>query len=86
MNPYPPCYSGPCDSRKCCGEYTYKVTWPNVVGMTAEQATAIIVHDNPLVVVKPVPKGSVVIEDFCCNRVWLWIDENHRVYEEPMVG
>ncbi|GFQ03446.1 hypothetical protein PHJA_003020900 [Phtheirospermum japonicum] len=54
--------------------------------MTAEQATAIIVHDNPLVTVKPILKDSHFIPDFCCNRVWLCIDENHRVYQEPMVG
>ncbi|GFQ03279.1 subtilisin-chymotrypsin inhibitor-2a [Phtheirospermum japonicum] len=57
----------------------YKTSWPNVVGMPAEQATRIIVHDNPLVSVFPLPKGSATIPKFCCNQVWLPVDENNRV-------
>ncbi|KAL6504643.1 hypothetical protein OROHE_023401 [Orobanche hederae] len=64
----------------------YKTSWPNVVGMSKEQATSIIVHDNPFVTVAPLPKGSVTIPEQCYNRVWLPIDELGRVYEVPEVG
>ncbi|KAL3642150.1 hypothetical protein CASFOL_012965 [Castilleja foliolosa] len=84
--PYPPCESFGCDSRECCGR-GYKFTWPNVVGMTKDEAIAIIVRDNPLVTIVLRSEGHRWrILDFCCNRVWLDIDANNRVCLEPEVG
>ncbi|EYU19958.1 hypothetical protein MIMGU_mgv1a026359mg, partial [Erythranthe guttata] len=66
---------------------TFNTEWPNLVGMAAEQAKSIILRDNPLVNdVRFIPEGSAVIHDFCCNRVWLFFDENKRVVHVPKVG
>ncbi|EYU37170.1 hypothetical protein ABFS82_12G052800 [Erythranthe guttata] len=83
---YPPCKSGACVSRECCGQDMYPVEWPNLVGVAAEKAKAIITKDNPLVTVFTVPPGRGIFFDFCCNRVQLFIDENNRVRAVPMVG
>ncbi|KAK4434385.1 hypothetical protein Salat_0601300 [Sesamum alatum] len=78
---YPPCVSFGCACIQCCGQGKYKVRWPELLGKTPEEATPVIVSDNPLVTVVPVPKGSGMIQDFCCNRVWLLFDGNNRVFE-----
>ncbi|KAL6521931.1 hypothetical protein OROMI_031808 [Orobanche minor] len=66
----------------------YKTSWPNVVGMSKEQATSIILHDNPLVSVFPLPVSNSygIFEEKCYNRVRLHIDELGRVYDVPKVG
>ncbi|KAL7146889.1 hypothetical protein ABFS83_06G072600 [Erythranthe nasuta] len=78
--------SGGCASSECCGAGTFNTERPNFI-FHAEQAKSIILRDNPLVNdVRLIPKGSGVIHDFCCNRVWLFFDENKRVVLVPMVG
>ncbi|KAL7155179.1 hypothetical protein ABFS83_03G058400 [Erythranthe nasuta] len=84
--PYPPCAAYPCRTRECCGLFKYKTEWPNLVGMAAEQAKAIIVKDNPIVAVVLVHKDEGVVDDFCCNRVWLFVDDKNHVSQVPMVG
>ncbi|KAG8389854.1 hypothetical protein BUALT_Bualt01G0022100 [Buddleja alternifolia] len=84
--PYPPCENTACTTRKCCARFMYKTIWPNLLGMAAEEAKAIIVQDNPLVTVVSVPPGVGVIHNFCCNRVWLWLDEKNHVQLVPKVG
>ncbi|KAI3460238.1 hypothetical protein Pfo_016901 [Paulownia fortunei] len=85
-NPYPPCVSFPCRDRECCGQGKYKTMWPNLIGFGAEEAKTIIVQDNPLVTVVPVRIGQPIIDNFCCNRVRLIIDEKNHVVHVPVVG
>ncbi|GFP83901.1 hypothetical protein PHJA_000533700 [Phtheirospermum japonicum] len=55
--------------------------------MSVEQATSIIVHDNPYVTVFPYPeKGIGILPELCCNRVILFFNKNHRVAGVPSVG
>ncbi|KAG8390003.1 hypothetical protein BUALT_Bualt01G0038100 [Buddleja alternifolia] len=82
--PFPPCVSFPCDDRECCGQGKYKTTWPNLVGVGAQQAKTVITRDNPLVTVVYTYKGSIIDTDLCCNRVALLLDGNNRVIDEPM--
>jgi hypothetical protein len=49
-------------------------------------AEARIESENPLVDAKIVPEGSVVIQDFRCDRVWVWVDKNGVVYKVPVIG
>ncbi|PIN25260.1 hypothetical protein CDL12_01996 [Handroanthus impetiginosus] len=74
-----------CRTPKCCG-LSYKYEWLNLVGVDFHQAKAIIERDNPNVKVFPLPKGTVVILDFCCNRVKLFYDKkNYRVARVPIL-
>ncbi|KAI3460239.1 hypothetical protein Pfo_016902 [Paulownia fortunei] len=80
------CSSFGCTDPECCGLRNYRTIWPNLLGMDAEEAKAIILKDNPVVRVVFLHKGDATTFDFCCNRVWLWIDENNRVFRVPKVG
>ncbi|KAL0291890.1 UNVERIFIED_CONTAM: hypothetical protein Scaly_2614700 [Sesamum calycinum] len=87
--PYPPCVIYPqCQSRECCSA-GHKYIWPNVVGMDHFEAKAIIERDNPLATVVFVAKDGATIDNFCCNRVYVFVDEHLKVSSEPalpMVG
>ncbi|KAL3631953.1 hypothetical protein CASFOL_024937 [Castilleja foliolosa] len=64
-----------------------KTSWPNVVGMTVPQATAIILHDQPKINVVPYPESTIsVLPEPCCNRVLVPYDKNHRVSGVPKIG
>ncbi len=54
--------------------------------MKGTVAEATIERENPLVDAKIVPKGSVVIQDYRCDRVWVWVDKNGVVYRVPNIG
>ncbi|GAB2287214.1 hypothetical protein Dimus_021595 [Dionaea muscipula] len=85
---YPPCSSGLCTDRQCCTNgHDYKVQWPELLGMNGEAAERIVKSDNPLVTVILMLPGRVGTADFCCNRVWIFIDQNGNVTTPfPMVG
>ncbi|KAL3631959.1 hypothetical protein CASFOL_024943 [Castilleja foliolosa] len=63
-------------------------SWPNVVGMTVPQATAIILHDQPKINVVPYLEGTIgaLLPEPCCNRVLVPYDKNHRVSGIPKIG
>ena len=63
-----------------------KKSWPELVGVQGTVAEARIERENPLVDAKIVPEGSVVIQDFRCDRVWVWVDKNGVVYRVPIIG
>ncbi|KAL3737121.1 hypothetical protein ACJRO7_025961 [Eucalyptus globulus] len=84
-HPYPPCYNGRlCDSRECC---FVRVEWPELVGQNGEKAKAVIEKDNAYVTAILIPVGKAIgFTDFCCNRVYVWIDEKGNVFQMPLVA
>ncbi|KAI9086939.1 hypothetical protein K1719_031100 [Acacia pycnantha] len=84
-HPYPPCFSGGCRTRECCAQGN-RYSWPELVGKDADAATISIRQTNPLVTVVRVPRGEPVINDFCCNRVFLFVAPNNTVAFTPQVG
>lgn len=93
--PYPPCvplwcfrpdFCHACSDSKCCAfDGKYKYEWPELVGVAAQEAKATIIRDNPLVTVVLVPPGYIMDDNFCCNRVWLQMDEANIVKKMPVV-
>ncbi|CAJ2628093.1 Inhibitor of trypsin and hageman factor [Trifolium pratense] len=63
-----------------------KNSWPELVGVEGKVAAATIERENPLVKANIVPEGSVVIQDFRCDRVWVWVDKNGIVKQVPTIG
>ncbi|KAG6757381.1 hypothetical protein POTOM_037689 [Populus tomentosa] len=63
-----------------------KSSWPELLGAEGKVAAATIERENPLVRAKMVPEGSAVIQNFRCDRVWVWVDKNNIVYRVPMIG
>uniref|UniRef100_A0A6N2N3C0 Uncharacterized protein n=1 Tax=Salix viminalis TaxID=40686 RepID=A0A6N2N3C0_SALVM len=51
-----------------------------------KSAAATIERENPLVKPIIVPEGSGVIENFRCDRVWVWVDKYGIVYIVPVIG
>jgi hypothetical protein len=49
-------------------------------------AEATIERENPLVNANIVPEGSVVIQDFRCDRVWVGVDKYGIVKQVPHIG
>ncbi|KAI9086971.1 hypothetical protein K1719_031132 [Acacia pycnantha] len=85
-HPYPPCYNdGGCNDPDCCA-HGFRVSWPETVGMPTTPAINLIIKSNPTVTVISLPKGSAVSPDFCCNRVYVFIDINGNVAGTPQVG
>lgn len=60
-----------------------KRSWPEVVGMTMEEAKAAILKDKPDADIVVLPFGTAVPEDFRFNRVRIFVD---TVAETPRVG
>ncbi|KAF7848625.1 hypothetical protein BT93_L1793 [Corymbia citriodora subsp. variegata] len=88
-HPYPPCYNVGCASPQCCVDPLASscFEWPELVGQSGEKAKALIEKDNVYVTVILIPVGKAIgFLDFCCNRVYVWIDKKGNVYQTPVVG
>ncbi|KAK4381605.1 hypothetical protein Sango_2951200 [Sesamum angolense] len=66
-------------------EDRYKYTWPDLVGKDSLEAKATIEHDNPLVSVVFVKRNQGWLMDYCCNRVYVFLDENSKVSSKPFL-
>ncbi|XWS39630.1 hypothetical protein CRYUN_Cryun18bG0071600 [Craigia yunnanensis] len=65
---------------------TGKSSWPELVGINAEVAAAIIAKENPKVGVAIVKEGMMVTMDFRCDRVRVWVDKYGIVKLTPQIG
>ncbi|CAK9318709.1 unnamed protein product [Citrullus colocynthis] len=64
-----------------------KSSWPELVGKAGKEAEKIIEKENPLVDAIIVDEGSMVILDFRCDRVWVWVDSKTGVVTRtPFIG
>ena len=63
-----------------------KTTWPELVGMKAEDATKMIKEEMPGAMVHVVPQDSFVTMDFRSNRVRLFVDSSQNVVRAPRIG
>ncbi|KAK3441641.1 hypothetical protein EUGRSUZ_B01966 [Eucalyptus grandis] len=88
--PYPPCHVvWDCDRSECCFDpkIQVRVRWPELVGQNGEKAKAVIEKDNALVTVILIKVGKEYgLPVFCCNRVYVYINDKDNVVQEPMVG
>ncbi|KAF2907644.1 hypothetical protein DAI22_12g114400 [Oryza sativa Japonica Group] len=60
-----------------------KTSWPEVVGLSIEEAKKVILKDKPDADIVVLPFGTAVPEDFRFNRVRIFVD---TVAETPRVG
>jgi hypothetical protein len=63
-----------------------KSSWPELLGVDGKCAVETIERENSLVEAIIVPEGSSIIEDFRCDRVWVWVDKDGIVYLVPAIG
>jgi len=60
-----------------------KTSWPEVVGLSVEEAKKVILKDKPDADIVVLPTGSPVTMDYCPNRVRIFVD---TVAQTPHVG
>ena len=60
-----------------------KTSWPEVVGMSIEEAKKVILKDKPDADIQVLPVGTPVTKDFRPNRVRIFVN---TVAETPLVG
>ncbi|KAJ0088153.1 hypothetical protein Patl1_31825 [Pistacia atlantica] len=63
-----------------------KTTWPELVGLTADEAEKKIKEEKPVVQVQVVPPNNFVTMDFRQNRVRLYVDSSGKVDRAPRIG
>ncbi|KAK4268735.1 hypothetical protein QN277_025347 [Acacia crassicarpa] len=63
-----------------------KTRWPELVGVTAEEAEKKIKEEREGIEIQVVPSSSFVTMDFKSPRVRLYVDESHRVTRPPTIG
>ena len=64
-----------------CG--SAKTSWPEVVGLTIEEAKKVILKDKPDADIVVLPVGSIVTADYRPDRVRIFVD---TVAQTPHVG
>lgn len=63
-----------------------KDSWPELVGMSSEEATKKIKEDKPGADVQVVPADAFVTMDYNTGRVRVFIDSNDKVAKAPRIG
>uniref|UniRef100_A0ACD5WSV8 Uncharacterized protein n=1 Tax=Avena sativa TaxID=4498 RepID=A0ACD5WSV8_AVESA len=63
-----------------------KNSWPEVVGLSSEEAKKKIVEDKPEANVQVVPADSFVTMDYNTDRVRVFVDSTDKVTKAPRIG
>lgn len=62
------------------------MSWPELLGVTAEEAERKIKEEKPEVKIHTIPPNSMVTMDYRLDRVRLFVDESGKVAQEPRLG
>ncbi|XP_059299843.1 subtilisin inhibitor-like [Lycium ferocissimum] len=63
-----------------------KMSWPELLGVAAEEAERKIKEEKPELNVHIIPPNSMVTMDYRLERVRLFVDESGKVAQEPRLG
>jgi hypothetical protein len=63
-----------------------KDSWPEVVGMSSDEAKKKIKEDKPGADVQVVPADAFVTMDYRTGRVRVFVDSNDKVAKAPRIG
>ncbi|KAI4338291.1 hypothetical protein L6164_016633 [Bauhinia variegata] len=72
-----------CDSNP---NQSGKNSWPELVGVNGEDAAKQIEKENHFVKAFVIFEGTIVIMDFRCDMVWVWINKHRVVSKVPQIG
>lgn len=64
-----------------------KDSWPELVGVSGEEAAKVIEKENSFVnaIIVP-PTQSFIPSDYRCDRVWVFVDDDGIVTRVPLIG
>eukprot|EP00980_Cylindrotheca_fusiformis_P031300 scaffold26137_cov152-Cylindrotheca_fusiformis.AAC.1 len=65
---------------------TSRSEFPEVIGMTGDEAKATLEQEFPSMTIQVLPHGSMATMDFREDRIRIWLDENGSVSKAPRVG
>ncbi|KAJ8563176.1 hypothetical protein K7X08_031628 [Anisodus acutangulus] len=63
-----------------------KMSWPELLGVTVEEAEMKIKEEKPELKIHIIPPNSMVTMDYRLDRVRLFVDESGKVAQEPRLG
>ncbi|XP_016474907.1 subtilisin inhibitor-like [Nicotiana tabacum] len=63
-----------------------KMSWPELVGVTAEEAEKKIKEEKPELDIHIIPPNSMVTMDYRLERVRIFVDASGKVAQEPRLG
>ncbi|XP_047311249.1 subtilisin inhibitor CLSI-I-like [Impatiens glandulifera] len=63
-----------------------KTSWPEAVGLTADEAEKKIKEDMPTAHTFVLPKGSSFTFDYRVERVRIFVDSTGKVADTPSIG
>ncbi|KAI5682480.1 hypothetical protein M9H77_03708 [Catharanthus roseus] len=63
-----------------------KTSWPELVGLTSEEAQTRIKEEMPGANVQIIPSDHCITMDFRLDRVRIFIDSSGKVQHEPRIG
>lgn len=63
-----------------------KNSWPEVVGLSSEEAKKKIKEDRPEVSIQVVSADAFVTMDYNTGRVRIFVDSNDKVAKAPKIG
>ncbi|XP_058782636.1 subtilisin inhibitor-like [Vicia villosa] len=63
-----------------------KTSWPELVGVTADEAEKKIKEEMPEAQIQVVPPNTPVTYDYRLQRVRLFVDESNKVIQTPTIG
>jgi len=63
-----------------------KRSWPELVGVTGEEAKDAILNERPGLLILIVKDGASVTFDYCESRVRIFVDDNGIVTKAPCTG
>jgi len=67
--------------------YDSRKSWPELLGVAEAIACETIEKSNPNIKAIPILPSQVTPLDFCCNRVWVWVDKHGGVVIKiPKIG
>ncbi|KAI7997024.1 hypothetical protein LOK49_LG10G01997 [Camellia lanceoleosa] len=65
---------------------TLKTTWPELVGLPAEEAERKIKEEMPEALIQVVPPDCLVTMEFIESRVRLYVDSSGKIVNPPIIG
>lgn len=63
-----------------------KSSWPELVGLSSEEAKKKIIEDKPEANVQVVPADAFLTMDYNTSRVRVFVDSSDKVTKAPRIG
>lgn len=68
------------DNKDC------KTSWPELEGVSKEEAEKVISKEEPSLTIQVLPKDSMMTMDYRTDRVRIMVDKDGKVASTPRVG